>query len=127
VAQLYAIAGTEREAIDNLLPYVALYSHGGRVNPMAAPEPVLQSVPEMEAADIALLLEARVRRDAKNPELQRVIAKYEDFLTVAESSVYLVTVKAVSGGGLIAGSRLRATIVLDAGGPVPFRVLAWSW
>ncbi len=127
VAQLYSVAGTEPAAIDKMLPYVGLYSHGGRINPLAAPPPVLQSVPEMEADDIATLLEARIRRNADNPDVQRILAKYETFLTLAESSVYLVTVKAVSGGGLIAGSRLQATIVLDASGEVPFRVVAWSW
>jgi hypothetical protein len=94
---------------------------------MAAPEAVLHSVPEMEAADIATLLEARTRRNIDNPDVQAILAKYENFLTLSESSVYLVMVKAVSGGGLIAGSRLQATIVLDAAGTVPFRVLAWSW
>lgn len=127
LAQLYGIEGTNPAGLDKMLPYISLYSHGGRINPMAAPEPVLQSVPDMEADDIAALLEARIRRNAENPGVQRILAKYENFLTVAESSVYLVTVKAVSGGGLIAGSRLEATIVLDTGGTVPFRVLAWSW
>ena len=110
-----------------MLPYLALYSHGGRINPLAAPEAVLHSVPEMEAADIAVLLEARTRRNIDNPDVQLILAKYENFLTLSESSVYLVAVKAISGGGLIAGSRLQATIVLDAAGTVPFRVLAWSW
>jgi general secretion pathway protein K len=127
LVQIYGIEGTNPAELDKMLPYISLYSHGGRINPMAAPEPVLQSVPDMEADDIAKLLEARIRRNAENPGVQRILAKYENFLTVAESSVYLVTVKAVSGGGLIAGSRLEATIVLDTGGTVPFRVLAWSW
>lgn len=127
LAQIYGIEGTNPAELDKMLPYISLYSHGGRINPMAAPEPVLQSVPDMEADDIAKLLEARSRRNAENPGVQRILAEYENFLTVAESSVYLVTVKAVSGGGLIAGSRLEATIVLDTGGTVPFRVLAWSW
>jgi general secretion pathway protein K len=127
VAQLYGIAGLEPAEIDKLLPYLSLYSHEGRINPMAAPDAVLRSVPEMEAADIAMLLEARTRRNIDNPDVQRILAKYESFLTLSESSVYLVMVNAVSGGGLIGGSRLQATIVLDAGGPVPFRVLAWSW
>jgi general secretion pathway protein K len=127
VAQLYGIEGTEPASLDRMRPYISLYSHGGRINPMAAPEPVLQSVPDMEARDIATLLEARLRRNVENPHVQDILAKYESFLTVTESSVYLVTVKAVAGGGLIAGSRLEATIVLDTGGTVPFRVLAWSW
>jgi general secretion pathway protein K len=127
LAQLYGIEGTNPAELDKMLPYISLYSHGGRINPMAAPEPVLQSVPDMEADDIAKLREARIRRNTENPGVQRILAKYENFLTVVESSVYLVTVKAVSGGGLIAGSRLEATIVLDTGGTVPFRVLAWSW
>ena len=127
VAQLYGMDGAEPAAIDKLLPYISLYSHGGHINPMAAPEAVLQSVPEMEAADIAKLLEARIRRNTENPDVQHILAKYETFLTLSESSVYLVMVKAVAGGGLIAGSRLQATIVLDAAGTVPFRVLAWSW
>lgn len=127
VAQLYGIEGLEPAALDKIMPYIALYSYGGRINPMAAPEAVLQSVPGMEAADIAALLEARSRRNAEDPAVQGILAKYEEYLTVAESSVYLVTVKTLSGDGLIAGSRLQATIVLDASGQVPFRVLAWSW
>lgn len=127
LAQLYGIDGIDRAVLDKSLSYISLYSHGGRINPMAAPEPVLQSVPDMEVDDIAELLEARRRRNAENPGVQRIMGKYADFLTLDESSVYLVTVKAVSGGGLIAGSRLQATIVLDTGGTVPFRVLAWSW
>jgi type II secretory pathway component PulK len=126
-AQLYATGVADTPAIDRLMPYVALYSHGGRVNPMAAPEPVLRSVPEIAPADIALLRDAQSRRNADTPAVQAVISKYEDFLTLAESSVYLVEIRIAAGDGLIVGSRVRATIVLDAEGEAPYRVLAWSW
>ena len=62
-----------------------------------------------------------------SPEVQDVFARYEKYIASGESTIFVVEVRIVSGAGLIAGSRLKATIILDSSGGAPFQVLAWSW
>ena len=125
IAQLSVIS--DEETLSRLAPFSGLYSTSGKVNPMAAPAIVLAAVPGIGAADLRVLREARARRDWSGADATAVLEKFKAYLAVAEPTVYVVTVKARSGPGLIAGRNLRAVIAFAAAGDSPYHVLAWSW
>jgi len=126
-SQLYGLQGATAEAADKLLPFVSLYSADGKVNPMAAPEIVMQSIPGLRLSEVGTLAAARKLRQWNSPEVQNILSQHPDFLAVVESRIFVLDVRVVSGRGVIAGSLLQATVALNETGNPPFQVLAWSW
>lgn len=125
--QLYGVPGIDRSVVDRLLPYLSLYSIDGKINPMAAPETILQSIPALKPEDLEVLAAAKQRRQWKAPEVQDVLARNDQFLALKAARIFVVSVKTTAGPGLITGSRLQAVIAVNEAGRVPFRTLAWSW
>jgi type II secretory pathway component PulK len=126
-AQLYGLDGADPADVDKLLPFISLYSSAGKVNPMAAPEVIMRSIPDLAPEQIETLYAARQRKQWKAQDVEDILAEHENFLAVGGSKVFVIGVKVVSGRGLIAGSRLRAIVIADEAGKAPFQVLAWSW
>ncbi len=127
ITQLYRFEGVDSAAVDKILPFISLYSSDGKVNPMAAPETVIESIPGIGPDEIGILMTARQRRNWKTGDVEQVIGEHDNFLAIGESKVFMINVKAVSGQGLIAGSRLEAVVISDEAGGLPFQVLSWSW
>ncbi len=127
VSELYGLQLPERGVMPLIIAEVGLYSKGGRINPMSAADAVLAAIPDITPADLSELQAAKRRKDTSSPRVQAVFARYEKFITSAESRVFQVDVRILSGPGVIAGSRVKATIILDSSGSAPFQVLAWSW
>lgn len=126
-SQLYGLPGADPNIIQKILPFVSLYSTDGRINPMAAPESILQSIPGLTPEESAALADARQRRQWKTPAVQDILQRYTLFLGVNEARIFIIEVKLVSGDGLIAGSRVKAVAAINDSGDVPFQILAWSW
>lgn len=127
MAELYGVANLRPRQLADLRQWIGLYSHGGRLNPMAAPEALLRSVPGLAEEEIARILAARRRQDATSPELLDVITAHEAVLSLEASPAYVVSASLVAGPGVIAGDRLEATIMLNEGGEPAFHVVALSW
>ena len=127
ISELYGLKVPDRGVMPLVMQAAGLYSRGGRINPMAAPDAVLRAIPEITPRDLAALQSAKLRQDMTSPEVQDVFARYEKYIASGESTIFIVEVRIVSGEGLIAGSRLKATIILDSSNVTPFQVLAWSW
>ncbi len=126
-SQLYGLPGADPNTIQKILPFVSLYSTDGRINPMAAPELILQSIPGLTPEESAALADARQRRQWKTPAVQDILQRYTLFLGVNEARIFIIEVKLVSGDGLIAASRVKAVAAINDSGDVPFQILAWSW
>lgn len=126
-AQLLAFDGVSPKTLDKLLPFITLYSSDGKVNPMAAPELVLQSIPDLTPAERKILLDSAALRIGQSEAVKTVIQEHETYLSEGQPKTFAIGLKIVSGPGVIAGSRLNASIVLDEAGKSPFQVLAWSW
>ncbi len=126
-AQLLSFEGVTPKVLDKLLPFITLYSSDGKVNPMAAPALVLESIPELSPGERKVLMEAAARRAGQSNAVQDILAEREAFLAIEEPRTFVIGLKILAGPGLIAGSRLTASIVLDGSGKSPFQVLAWSW
>jgi general secretion pathway protein K len=127
LAQLRAFDGVKPKDLALLLPYVSLYSSDGKVNPMSAPEVVLQAIPDLDKNDAAALAAARKQRQGAEPEVQDVLSRHADFLAIGQSTVFVIGVKILDGPGVIPGSRIASAIVLDEGGKAPFQTLSLSW
>lgn len=125
--QLYRFEGVESAVVDKILPFISLYSSDGKINPMAAPETVIESIPGMGPDEIGILMTARQRRNWKTGDVEQVIGEHDNFLAIGESKIFMIGVKAVSGQGLINNSKLEAVVIGDDAGGLPFQVLSWSW
>lgn len=127
LAQLYAIPGIAAADIDKFLPFIGLYSKDGKVNPMAASQTVLMSIPGLNARQAAAIMAARAAGRADDPGLVQMVGQLQKFLTLSEPKSYGVTVRGVSGPGVLPGGVLKAVVVLDASGGAIYRVINWSW
>lgn len=127
MAQLLGFEGVTQKILDKLLPFITLYSSDGKVNPMAAPQLVIQSIPELSPAERKVLQDAAAQRTGQSNAVKAILEEREAFLAIGQPRTFVIGLKVLSGPGVIAGSRLNASIVLDEAGKSPFQVLAWSW
>lgn len=127
LAALYGLDGGDSAAVDKLLPFVDLYSIDGKINPMAASDTIMHAIPNLKPGEAATLAAARKLKQWNKPAVQNILGLHSDFLSIGESKIYRIEARSVSGDGVIAGSELTATVLLNESGDVPFRVLSWSW
>ena len=113
--------------VNKFLPFINLYSVEGHINPAFAPEAVLASVPGMSPEDVKTIISARQRDDWKNTDIEEVLDRLQEFLALEEIDVFAVNLRLVGGTGLILGTQVEATLLLDRNSDVPYHVLAWSW
>jgi general secretion pathway protein K len=126
-AEIFGMPGLGPAAARRLAPLFAFAGADGKVNPMAAPDVVLRAIPGISAAEVKSLLTARRARAWSGQAVANVLARHPEHLAIVPGRVFVVAVKSVSGPGMLAGSRLTATIaIIDAEG-APYQVVAWSW
>jgi general secretion pathway protein K len=127
LAQLQGLEGVDSKVVDKLLPFITLYSSDGKVNPMAAPDIVVEAIPGLSPADRAALTSASQRKQWQIPAVREILDRETKFMAIADSQSFVIDVRLISGPGIIPESRLTASILLDSAGKAPFQVLAWSW
>jgi general secretion pathway protein K len=127
-SELYGIEGVSQELVDKLLPFITLYSStGGKVNPMAAPPEILKFIPGLGERERKILEDAQVRKQVQAPEVETVMSAMAKYLSITEPRTFIVQVRLAGGPGVITGSRLSASVVIDSSGKEAFQVLDWSW
>ena len=128
IGQLYGIAGVPDEVLDKLLPLITLYSsQEGKVNPLAASDQVLLSIPGLSAKELKIFETAREKRQWKTAAVEASLGALEKFLAIGAARSFVISVKLVKGPGVIPASRLTASVVSDETGKQAFQVMAWSW
>lgn len=121
-AELFAIPP---EDAARLAANLTVYNPTGLINPLAAPTPVLQSVPGISARDLADVAAARMSGSgATDARLQQLAQRIPDALSLKEPGVFMVEVRIDSGTGLLAGSTARAVLRLNGKDAPPFGTLA---
>ena len=126
--QLYGIAGVPDEVLDKLLPLITLYSsQEGKVNPLAAPDQVLLSIPGLGARELKLFETARQKRQWRTAVVQASLGTLEKFLAIGTARSFVISVKLLKGPGINATSHLTASVVSDETGRQAFQAMAWSW
>ena len=99
---------------------LTVYNPTGAINPLAAPEQVLQAIQglsEQDISDIAMARESKT--GAKDARLQQLMQRQQGVLTVAQPTVFMVTVKLDEGPGVLPGSSARAVVRLLPEGQLP--------
>ncbi len=125
--QLLALPGMEVEQVNRIIPYAGVASREGKINPMTAPPVLLAAIPKIKDSHLDVIREARVRKNIKSEEFKALMKQFSAYLTIDPPRVYRVSVEITEGPGVIAGSRLFATILLTPETPKPFQVLNLSW
>ena len=126
-AQLYGITGIDRKVVASLLPFVSLYSKGGRINLAAAPPEVIAGIPEITPLQIETLQNARDQRNWESPDVKDIVSNLEDYASLEASNIFIIDLELVQSAGLILGTRASATVMIDPSADTPFHVLARSW
>lgn len=125
--QLYGLGGADPASVDKILPFITLYSSDGKINPMAAPDTVLSSIPDLPPGSAAAIAAARRQKQRDADAVKQAVATLPNLLAIGEPRIFRVDVRLTSGDGIIAGSALQATVILDETAAPPFQVLSWSW
>lgn len=104
---------------------LTLYNPDGLINPLAAPAPVLQSVPGLSPRDLADVVAARLSgAGPADARLQQLVQRFPGVLSLREPSVFLVEVRLDSATAVLAGSTVRAVLRLNGKDGPPFGTLA---
>jgi type II secretory pathway component PulK len=125
--QLLALAEAEKleaEEARALASRFTVFNPTGQLNPLAADDDVLLSVPGMMPEDLAALAAARRSRapDAL-AGLGQMVERLKPYLTLAPPTVFVIDVRLLSGPGIIAQSRAGAVAQVVDKGPLPFQTL----
>jgi type II secretory pathway component PulK len=125
VDQLPAMLGISPEDAQALGAGLTVYNPTGQINPLAAPDQVLQSIPGLTGNDISEIATARkMGTGTADPRLQQLIQRLPGVLSLAPPRVFMVDVKLDGGAGILPGSAVRAVVRLTPEGQMPFGTLA---
>lgn len=104
---------------------LTVFNPTGEINPLAAPEQVLQAIPGLTERDIAdIAMAKKTGTGTGDGRLQQLMQRLPGVLTVRSPSVFMVEVKIESGPGVLPGSAARAVVRLVPQGQMPFGTLA---
>ena len=125
VEQLPGLLGISPDDAKALGVGLTVYNPTGAINPLAAPDQVLQSIPGITEQDVSNIEMARkTNTGATDSRLQQLIQRLPGLLTLREPQVFMVNVELDGGPGVLPGSAAHAVLRLLPPGQMPFGTLA---
>lgn len=125
VDQLPGLLDLPQEEAGALGAGLTVFNPTGEINPLAAPEQVLQAIPGLSERDISDIAMARKTAiGANDNRLQQLTQRLPGMLTLRQPSVFVVDVKIDAGPGVLPGSSAQAVVRLLPQGQMPFGTLA---
>lgn len=125
VDQLPGLLDLPQEEAGALGAGLTVFNPTGEINPLAAPEQVLQAIPGLSDRDISDIAMARKTAiGANDNRLQQLTQRLPGMLTLRQPSVFVVDVKIDAGPGVLPGSSAQAVVRLLPQGQMPFGTLA---
>jgi len=125
VEQLPALLDIPADDAAALGAGLTVYNPTGQINPLAAPDQVLQSIPGLTARDISdIVMTRNSGTGASDARLQQIIQRLPGLLSVKAPRVFMVDVTLAGGPGILPGSAARAVLRLTPDGAAPFGTLA---
>jgi general secretion pathway protein K len=117
VRQFGRTSGLSTEVFDRMAPYLTVFNGDGSINPLVAPRVVLETIPDLNRADIDRL------KYADKSSVDDLIEKAQTYLTDRSGPAFLVTVSAQRPDD---GYRLVRKFAIAAGvdPSAPYRLLA---
>jgi general secretion pathway protein K len=125
VDQMPGLLDLPPEEIGALGAGLTVFNPTGEINPLAAPEQVLQAIPGLSERDISDIAMAKKTSIGVNDNrLQQLSQRLPGMLTLRPPSVFVVDVKVDAGPGVLPGSSAQAVVRLLPQGQMPFGTLA---
>ena len=127
VAQLRMLTGMSPQVYAAIAPFLTVYSRDGRINPRAAPEQVLISIPGLTLDDVkavrSLPDRAQDRADERDQSYAEIGQRAGAYLADREGPAYRVTVEVLRPDG---ASGASAVFVVATGldQQAPYRLIA---
>ncbi len=106
IAQLRRLKGMTPEFYKQVAPFLTVYGRDGRINPRAAPNEVLSSIPNLMKTDIARLRDRRRVALEKDATLSEIMRRAGAYLSDAPGPAYVVSVKVRRPGDKYATSKV---------------------
>ena len=103
--------------------YATVFSTSGAINPMTAPLRVLLMLPGVDADTAAHVMAIRSGAAADPQPVMDLLTKSAHLLDPTPGKVYEAYLSATVKGGLT--KTALATMLFDADGEVPYRILDW--
>jgi len=123
VAQLRGLEGMTAEVYAAVAPFLTVYSGDGRINPRAAPDEVLASIPRLTQSDIDKLRASAAAPKESDGALSDIAQRVGAYLSNGAGPAYLVTVEVLRvDGGRGASAVYVVAPSLDAA--APYRLIA---
>lgn len=120
--ELRGVPGFTEGLYDRAAPFLTVYSHNYRIDPLTAPGPVLRSLPGVDPGEVAAYLAAR-RSLGAHPEQLPPLTGVGRFLAL--NPMQTVSITAI--GRAAGGARFTREAVVDLIGSraLPYRFIAW--
>ena len=123
--QVPAVLGIKAEDAGALGAGLTVYNPTGEINPLAAPDQVLQAIPGLSNKDMSdIAMAKKSGTGAADARLQQIMQRLPGLLTTKPPRVFMLEVKLDGGPGILPGSAVRAVVRLMPQGPLPFGTLA---
>lgn len=122
-AQIRGMKGMTPDLFQRIAPFITVYARTGAINPVAAPDEVLASIPKLTRIDVQRVRNAlKAAQKLDGGALSDVMQRAGDLLTDQSGPAYIVAVEARRPNGYNA----RRTFVIAVGidGEAPFRLVA---
>lgn len=125
VDQLPAVLDVPADEVVALGAGLTVFNPTGEINPLAAPEQVLQAIPGLTERDIAdIAMAKKTGTGTGDGRLQQLMQRLPGVLTTRPPSVFMLEVRIESGPAVLPGSAARAVVRLLPEGQQPFGTLA---
>ena len=85
------------------------------------------SVPGIQPAEAEAFIAARNANDWDTDKIKDLINTYDNYVTLDPAGIFIVDLTLRSTVNLIAGTHLKATIMIDNNADIPFHVISHSW
>jgi general secretion pathway protein K len=123
VGQLRSLAGMTGELYRAIAPFLTVYSGDGLINPLAAPDAVLLSIPELRRGDIERLRAYMRAPEESGGTLGEIGQRAGAYLTDKQGPAFVVTVRLMRGDGKPGASSVYVVApALDKA--APYRLIA---
>jgi general secretion pathway protein K len=124
IAQLRDLPGMTPQLYRAIAPFITVYSSDGRINPRAAPDEVLASIPGLTRGDIEKVHAlAKAPPDENDPTLLDIVQRVGAYLIDKPGPGYLITVQVLWPGAEHAASAVYV-VVPGIDGDAPYRLIA---
>ncbi|MCA3561119.1 MAG: hypothetical protein IOC82_08850 [Aestuariivirga sp.] len=123
--QMPALLDIESADAKTLASLLTVYNPTGQINPLAAPDEVLQSIPGLTDRDISdIAMAGKTGAGKDDSRLQQLIQRLPGLLSLRQPRVFMIEVKLDGGPGILPGSAARAVVRLTPQALMPFGTLA---